>query len=134
MVRLLIALVLIGHGIGHSMGILQVLKVATVNPGWNGDSWAITRFAGPTATQAVGVLLWTMALVGFVAVAAVFIGWLPASWWQPLIVVSAVTSLVGVLLFPTAFPTFSTIGAAVVDAAVLVAVLGFHWQPTDALL
>jgi hypothetical protein len=134
MVRFLIALVLLGHGIGHSMGILQVLKVATVNPGWDGGSWALTRFAGPTVTQAIGIVLWTMALVGFIAVAAVLIGWLPASWWQPLMVVSAAASLVGVLLFPAAFPTFSTIGAVAVDAAVLVAVLGFHWQPTDALL
>jgi hypothetical protein len=26
------------HGIGHGMGLLQLFKVATVNPQWHGDS------------------------------------------------------------------------------------------------
>ena len=32
MLKVVIALVLLAHGIRHSMGMLQVLKVATVNP------------------------------------------------------------------------------------------------------
>jgi hypothetical protein len=35
------------------------------------------------------------------------------------------------VLFPMAFPTFSSIGALVIDAAVLVAVGWFHWLPSD---
>jgi hypothetical protein len=45
--------------------------------------------------------------------------------------VSSLASLAGVLLFPVAFPTTSTIGAVAVDVAVLVAVLGLHWAPSD---
>ena len=67
------------------------------------------------------------------AVTAVLAGWLPAGWWQPLMIVSAGASLAGLALFPAAFPPFSTTGALVVDIAVLVAVFGLHWQPTDAL-
>jgi len=51
MVRIVIALVLLAHGIGHSIGVLQVLRIATINPQWNGDSWLITGVAGATVTQ-----------------------------------------------------------------------------------
>ena len=131
MLKIAIGLVLLAHGIGHSMGILQVLKVATVNPVWHGDSWLLTGPAGTSVSTAVGVVVWAASIVGFAALAAVVVGWLPATWWQPLAIGSSVISLIGLLLFPTAFPTFSTIGALVVDAAVLAAVFAFHWGPAD---
>lgn len=131
LVRIVIGLLLVAHGIGHSMGLLQVFRVATVNPAWSGDSWLITGAVGPTATQAVGVVLWTAALVGFVALGAVVFGWLPTAWWGPLAIASSVVSLAGIVLFPVAFPTFSTIGAVVVDLAVLAAVLWLDWTPAD---
>lgn len=134
MFRIVIGLVLLAHGIGHSMGPLQVFKIATVNPLWDGDSWILGRVVGPSAVQGLGVALWAIALVGFVVTAAVFMGWLPAGWWQPVAVGSAVASLIGLVLFPAAFPVFSTIGAAAVDVAVLVAVLGFHWLPDSAAI
>jgi hypothetical protein len=104
MFKIVIALVLLAHGIGHSMGLLQLFKVATINPQWHGDSWILTDPAGTTVTQLVGGLLWTTAIVGFVALAATVLGWLPASWFPPLAVGSAVVSLAGLLLFPIAFP------------------------------
>jgi hypothetical protein len=131
MARIVIGLVLIAHGIGHSMGLLQVFKVATVNPAWNGDSWLLSGFAGPTATQAIGAVLWTVAMLGFAAVGAVVLGWLPETWWVPLAVAASVASLAGLLVFPIAFPTFSSIGAFAVNAVVLAAVLWYHWVPGD---
>ena len=124
-----IALVLLGHGIGHSMGLLQVFKVASVSPKWNGDSWVLTPAAGTTVTRVVAVLLWTVALVGFTTLAAVAVGWLPEAWWMPLAVGSSIASLAGLLLFPIAFPVFSTIGAFVVNVAVLAGVLLYEWTP-----
>jgi hypothetical protein len=131
MFKILIALVLLAHGIGHSMGLLQVFKVAPVNPNWHGDSWILSGLVGTTAAQAAGVALWTVAIVGFAGAAGAVIGWVPVSWWQPLAVVSAVASTAGLVFFPVAFPAFSTVGAFVVDAAVLVAVLWNHWAPAD---
>ena len=131
MVRIVIALVLMAHGIGHSIGIMQSLRIATINPDWNGDSWLITGFAGTSVTQAVGVVVWTGALVGFLLAAAVVVGWLPETWWAPLAVGSSLLSLAGLLLFPVAFPTTSTLGALVVDLAVLAAVLWADWTPSD---
>lgn len=129
MLKLLIALVLLAHGIGHSLGLLQVFRIATVNPQWNGDSWLLTGPVGSAAAQAAGVVIWATAIVGFAALAAVVIGWLPATWWVPLAVGSAAVSLAGLALFPTAFPPASSVGALVVDVAVLASVLWLHWAP-----
>jgi len=131
MLKIGIALVLLAHGIGHSMGLLQVFKVATVNPAWHGDSWILTGPAGTTVTNLVGSVLWIASIVGFAALAAVVIGWLPATWFAPIAVGSAAVSLAGIALFPVAFPLVSTLGAFVVDAVVLAGVLWFHWLPTD---
>jgi hypothetical protein len=131
MLKIVIALVLLGHGIGHSMGILQVLKIAAVNPQWHGDSWILTGTAGASAAQAVGVIVWSVALVGFVLVAAIVMGWLPEAWFVSLVIVSSIASLAGIALFPLAFPLFSTIGALVIDVAMLAAVLWYQWVPSD---
>jgi hypothetical protein len=130
MLRIVIGLVLLAHGIGHSMGLLGMFKVATVNPAWSGDSWLLSG-TGPTLSHAVGLVIWTVSMVGFAALAGIVFGWLPDTWWQPLAVVSSIASLAGVLFFPVAFPTFSTIGAVAVDVVVLAATLWYHWTPAD---
>ena len=131
MLKLVVALVLVAHGIGHSMGILGAFKVATINPVWQGDSWILGDLVGSGASQTIGTVLWALAIVGFVMLGAVVMGWLPAAWWQPLAIGSSVVSLLGVLLFPIAFPAFSTFGAVAVDLAVLVATLWYGWTPSD---
>jgi hypothetical protein len=131
MLKIVIALVLLGHGIGHSIGLMQIFKVATVNPEWHGDSWLLTGPAGTTVTQLIGVVLWTVSIVGFTALAATVVGWLPAAWFTPMAIASSIVSLAGLLFFPIAFPTFSSIGALVVDVAVLVAAVWYHWLPSD---
>ncbi len=131
MVKVVIALILLAHGIGHTMGLLGMFKVATVNPAWDGDSWVLTGAVGTQVTTIVGVVLWTVALVGFALLAAVVVGWLPEDWWAPLAVVASVASLAGVVLFPVAFPAFSTIGAVAVDLVVLASVVWFGWVPSD---
>jgi hypothetical protein len=128
MVRIVIALVLLAHAIGHVLGPLQVLRISTVNPEWHGDSWLLSGL-GTSVSQIAGLAIWIAALVGFVAVAAVVMGWLPAEWWAPLAIGSSVVSLMGIVLFPAAFPTFSTIGAVVVDVAVLLGVFWLNWSP-----
>lgn len=132
MFKVVIALVLLAHGIGHSMGLLQIFKVASVNPQWNGDSWILTGPLGVTATQVIGGVVWTAAIIGFAALAGTVVGWLPAAWFQPLAIGSSVVSLAGLLLFPVAFPTFSTIGALAVDLAVLAATIWYGWLPEGA--
>jgi hypothetical protein len=131
MVKLVIAVVLLAHGIGHSLGLLQVFKVATVNPAWDGGSWLLDGFVGATASQIVGSALWIVALVGFSVVAASVLGWLPGAWFGPVAIVSTVASLAGLALFPSAFPVTSTVGALAIDVIVLAATLFYRWQPSN---
>lgn len=46
MLRIVIALILIGHGVGHGMRLLGVSNVASVYPAWHGDSWILSGVAG----------------------------------------------------------------------------------------
>lgn len=131
MFKVVIALVLLAHGIGHSMGLLQLFKVATVNPAWHGDSWILSSVLGATPSQVVGGILWTVSIAGFAALAGMVLGWLPADWFDRVAIGSAIASLVALFLFPVAFPTFSTIGALVVDAAVLTATVWYGWRPGE---
>jgi hypothetical protein len=131
MLRIVIALVLLAHGIGHSMGLLQLFRVATINPEWHGDSWLLAGGVGTTVAQAAGAIAWVVAIAGFSAIAGIVIGWLPASWWAPVALGAAAASIVGLVLFPTAFPTFSTVAALAVDIVVLAAVLWLRWTPAQ---
>ena len=129
MLRIVIAIVLVAHGIGHVLGPLQALKISQVNPAWDGDSWLLTRIVGPTITQTAGLALWAIALVGFIAAAAIAMGWLPIAWWAPVALGSAVVSLLAIALFPAAFPAFSTVAAAIVDILLIVAIVVARWTP-----
>ena len=111
-----------------SMGPLGMFRIATINPGWQGDSWLLAGL-GPTVSQVVGSLLWLVAMAGFIVLAGVAVGWLPASWWVPVGVVASLASLAGIVLFPAAFPLFSTIAATAVDVAVLVGIVRLGWDP-----
>jgi hypothetical protein len=132
MVNLIVAVVLFAHGVGHVMAPMQIARIATVNPDWGGDSWLLTGPMGSTLTHAVAIVLWLLALVGFVLLAGVVLGWLPSSWWVPLAIGSSVVSLVAIVLFPQAMPAASVVGAVAVDVAVLVAVTWLQWSPSSS--
>jgi hypothetical protein len=120
MVRLIIALVLASHGIGHLMGFLAAWTPAS-SP-FTGRPWVFTN--GVTMTSSVGKvlgLLWLAPLVGFVVGA--FGLWLQTGWWQPMLVASAAVSLPLVLPWWNAIPRLSYAGAVIVDIAVLAALL-----------
>lgn len=133
--RIIIALVLFVHGIGHVMGILPILGLSTIET-WNDRSWLLTGLLGDTITRIVGFILFAAALIGFICAALGLMSWLiPHAWWQTLAVISAVISLVAIALFWNAFVAFfpNKIGAIAVDAAVLIGLLLVNW-PTEAQL
>ena len=133
--RALVAVVLFIHGIGHVMGVMPALKLSTVE-GWNSRSWLLTPILGETISRILSIILFLVALVGFVASALALLGWvLPHDWWRTLAVVSAVISIVTIVLFWNAFVAFfpNKVGALGVDIAVLVCLLVLNW-PTEAML
>ena len=116
-IKLIAALVLAGHGIGHMMA----PQAAFLPPG------ALPRnapglLAGTTIVSNAGKamsVLWLLPLVGFVVASYGF--WTDAVWWRPVMAASAVVSIVAILPWRNVMPTFSYLGALAVDALVLVA-------------
>jgi hypothetical protein len=131
--RIIIAAVLFIHGIGHFMGVIPGLQLANVK-GWNSRSWLLTPLIGEAASRILSIVLFMVALVGFIASALALLGWLiPHGWWRTLAIVSAVISLITVVLFWNAFVSLipNKVGALGVDIAVLVCLLMLNW-PTEA--
>jgi hypothetical protein len=131
--RIIIALVFFAHGVGHAMGIMPALGLASVK-GWSSRSWLLTPLLGETASRIISVVLFLAALLGFLAAALGLTGWLvPHDTWRTLAVVSAVISLVALTLFWNAFVSFipNKLGAIVVDVATLVCLLVLNW-PSEA--
>jgi hypothetical protein len=132
--KLLIGGVLIAHGIGHVLGWFPVFGWAR-SPGWTGDSWLLSGTVGSGPANVLAVVLWGVAMVGFVLVGLGVLGLpVPAGWLRPLAVVAAVASLLAVGLFWESIPAVSgRIGAVAVDVIVLWAVLVGHWPSTDVV-
>ena len=133
--RILLAGILLVHGIGHVLGIMAAMQLTNVK-GWSSKSWLLTRIIGEPASRIISFLLFLTAMIGFIGAALALMGWLlPHEWWRPLSAVSAVTSLIALGLFWNAFPSFfpNKIGAITVDVAVLVGLLILDW-PTEAAI
>ena len=116
LIRWLIVLVLIMHGIGHIMGFLAAWT--TIPVGWRDAPWLLG--GGYRITSPVGAtwgLLWLVTLIGFVG-AGLGLIW-GQSWWLPLATASAVVSLVAILPWWTSAPLGARVGAIVVDLIVL---------------
>lgn len=124
--RTITGLVLIVHGIGHSMALLPALNIASTEK-WHFRSWLLTGVLGDTVSRALVVALFGAALIGFIAAGLGLFGVLvPHSAWQRLALISAVIGLVALALFWNAFVTFfpNKIGALAVNIATLWALLG----------
>ena len=133
--RALVAVVLFIHGIGHVMGVIPALQLTDIK-GWNSRSWLLTPILGETISRFLSIILFLVALAGFVASSLALLGWVvPHDWWRTLAVVSAVISIVTIALYWNAFVAFfpNKVGALGVDIAVLVCLLVLNW-PTEAML
>lgn len=122
--KLAVAGVVGAHGIGHVLGWMPAVGMATF-AGVSGRSWALTGMVGEHAARVAAGLLFVVPTVGFAAAAVALLAGVP--WWRQVAVASAVVSLGAIALYPQAFPTSSTIGAVAVDLVVLYAVLVAGW-------
>jgi hypothetical protein len=132
MLKIVIGIVLLAHGIGHVLGLFPVVGVAPMSsvPKWTGESWLLPS-GQATLAHIVGGVLWAVALVGFLLVSFIVFGWLPETWWQPMAIGASVVSIVAIALFPSGFPTaVNVVGALVVDIALLVAATVYQWAPS----
>jgi hypothetical protein len=133
--RIIIAVVLFAHGVGHVMGVMPALGLSNIKT-WSSHSWLLTPLLGETASRVISILLFLAALVGFIAATLGFLGWLvPHDAWRTLAVVSAVISLVALALYWNAFVSFipNKVGAIAVNVATLACLLVLAW-PSETFL
>jgi hypothetical protein len=133
LLRIIIGLILLAHGIGHSMAFLPALNISSTDK-WHHRSWLLTPLVGDAASRVISIILFGAAFLGFIAAAFALFGWLvPHDLWRSLSVYSAIISLVALALFWNSFVALfpNKIGAIVVNIAVLVCLLWLNW-PTEA--
>jgi hypothetical protein len=126
MLRLIIAVLLLAHGVGHVMGFLGAWT--SIPSGLSGGHWLLSNTV--TLDSALGRafgLLWLVAMIGTVGAALVLL--FQQGWWQPLAVAAAILSLVAIGPWLNVMPVGSAIGAVLVDLVVLIALLG-PWHDT----
>jgi hypothetical protein len=120
--RLVLALVVGGHGLGHILFLVPLLRMAdwgqTTHSWLLGDGWL---------AKGLGTVIWLVAIVGFTVVA---IGLFQlTSWWRTVAIVAAAVSTLGLLLFWAVPTTSPVISALTFNLLVLGALLIFHWPP-----
>jgi hypothetical protein len=130
MLRLLVALVMAAHGIGHLIGVVGAWRPSGITWGGSSDSWLLSPALGE-ASAILEVLLFGAATVAWIAAAGLLLAGHEA--WRGVAVGGAITSLVGLALFPAQLPTGSMIGAVAVNVLALVALLLLDWPSTEAM-
>ena len=118
--RILLAIVMCAHGIGHILFLMPLVN--STNWGQSVQSWLL---GDGGLAKAVGVLIWLVALLGFLA--AAFGIFRETSWWQMVAIVAATVSTVGLILFWSKPVTSPAISALVFNLIILVSLLVFHW-------
>lgn len=127
--RVVVALVLIGHGLGHALPILPAFGF-TLSPSHSNASWLLPRTVGPVAVGLFCTILHLLALSIFIAAGLALAGWgLSSGSWEKLAVPAAVLSLVGLGIFLNGYPFLvpNKVGVLLVDGFVLASVLWLRW-------
>lgn len=119
--RILFGLVLIGHGAGHIYFLGPML--GRVRWGQAGRSWLLSGRVPDIVVKIVGDAVWLLAMFGFMVAGGGLLG--QHEWWRALALVSAAVSMLGLALFWQ--PMRQMYIAGLMDIAILVALLVFHW-------
>jgi hypothetical protein len=130
MLRIIMALVLGAHGIGHLIGVVGAIRPGGISWGGSSESWLITPALG-RVTPVVESLVFAVPTIGWVIAAAFLFG--GNELWRPVAIASAVASLLAVGLFPQQLQAGSMFGAVVVNLAVLTGLLLLHWPSAEAV-
>jgi hypothetical protein len=130
--RIVMFIVLLAHGIGHTMGVLAALGLSTMES-WSTHSWLLSGL-GETVNRVLCGLLYGVSVVLFVIVSLALMDWIvPHDAWRSLAVIGAVISLVAVIVYWQGLVALvpNKIGALVVNVAILVVYFIADW-PSEA--
>jgi hypothetical protein len=125
--RIVIGIVILVHGTGHALFLAPCLGITKW--GQVAHSWLLSRPVGDVATRFIGGLLWLLVIGGFIAAFAGLLGQYP--WWRPLAAASAGVSLLALALFLGGGDLQPITSAALMDIAILVALLWANWPSAD---
>ena len=125
--RTVVAFAILAHGIGHVLFLAPCLGLA--HWGQSAHSWWLTKTLGDVATRLIGGLLWLVVIAGSVTAGIRLLGQL--AWWRTLAVASAGVSLLALLLFASGSRTQPLLSAAVMDIAILLALVSIHWPSVE---
>ena len=133
-IKILIAGVLLVHGLGHGGAIGALITIDRGVPGgqWlSARSWLFPNLA-PQSAKVIAIVFWVLSLLGFVAAALSFWGiLLPGDLWRQLALIFAFISFTGITLFWGRWPMFNTLAAQAVNLAVILTQLWMHWPRVD---
>ncbi|MBX3066726.1 MAG: hypothetical protein KF726_27345 [Anaerolineae bacterium] len=127
MLRMILAVLIAAHGIGHVLFLMPLLGV-TESSAWgqSARSWLLT---GDTAAKVIGGAIWIVAIVAFCATAYGL--WMQQSWWRTTAVIGAIISALGLLLFWANPVSSSTVWALLFNIAVVGALVIVHWPSSE---
>jgi hypothetical protein len=133
--RIIAALVLMAHGLGHALGILAGME-AKLSPNHSLHSWLFTGLLGNSFSRFLGILLSSLGILAFFATGFSLMGWVfPVEWWKSFGVIAALISLFLLLFYwnflPFLFP--NKIGALLINLWLLLSIIWWHW-PTALFL
>lgn len=130
MLRLLIALVMAAHGIGHLIGVVGAVRPGGATWGGSSTSWLLSPAVGQGAVV-VEAILFSAATIGWIGAAVLLLAGQEA--WRGVAIGGAITSLVALTLFPEQLPTGSMVGAIAVNLVALVGLLVLDWPSADVV-
>ena len=130
--RIVVAIFLFVHGIGHIQGLIASLGVIESDT-WNVKSWLFDGLLGEKTSRILAAVLFVICVLGFLATAFSFIGvGLPHSMWRTLAIIFAVPSVLSLVAYWNAFSAFfNKVGAIGVNGWILIGLLLLNW-PTEA--
>ena len=134
LLRIVIAIILVGHGIGHMMGFVGTWTnwQPFPEPSFNESPWIFSDgiFIQSALGKVFGIF-WLAAMIGFIAAAVGLVA--NQAWWPSITIIASILSLLAVIPWWNTFTPgiMSKVSAVVVDIIILIALLG-PWK--DALL
>jgi hypothetical protein len=130
MIRIIVGIFLILHGLVHLLYFGQSTRFFELQPGmvWPDGSLALAKFSGAATIRSVVGILLILAAIGFIASGTgVFT---KLSWWRPVVVgTAAFSSVIYLLSWDGSWGNLNGKGGIgiLINLAILATVLIFHW-------
>ncbi|NPD87743.1 MAG: hypothetical protein HGN29_03420 [Asgard group archaeon] len=101
--------------------------------GWTRQSWILSDALGKTAVTIIGLMLWSLTIIGFVAAGIII--FLKRKEWRIVAVVASFISLIAYLFLwdGLAPEPISWVAGPVVSGIVIIALLVFRWPKDEKL-